>query len=489
MKIKISKPLWGLRPILIYLLFSLFNFEAVASEIISKPPIYKSGKGQVLVFLPGARVPAENYQDLLKRIQQEVNVPLWTVTLKFIGDVPQPFRLKSRVKSILKKLSKKLGHEISAQDVWLSGHSLGGINAKRIAAEYGGLILLSSYFDRLGNREESDFPMFNKPVLLLSGELDGLTRAAYLARDAKFDTTNENLENWTRSVLLLPRVNHSLFAYDKKLLKGDIATKLNPSTGRKLIAKTVGSFMNIHSDQVQIQLKAEALKYLYEVKRESDALLSPYLSAYEMDRTLCGDAQDFIIRQDMGQNTPVEISSSTENQIANFALAKPSLKLDSDMEPVINTVKFVDKYRNIIDLGNISLAPKASFCKMKSAESVVDLSWLPEIFKKTSCSKIQKRLMLETLNLLSEDQYQRYLDSGKTLDFAKEKKHSTGIGWLSSRSELIDEEDGEYFVRSQSLYTSINAPKSFSGMTYCKFVTPARLLDWYLVDSLLQESN
>ena len=190
-----------------------------------------------------------------------------------------------------------------------------------------------------------------------------------------------------------------------------------------------------------------------------------------------------------GSKYSVKITSSTEKQIANFALAKPSLKLDSDMEPVINTVKFVDKYRNIIDLGNISLAPKASFCKMKSAESVVDLSWLPEIFKKTSCSKIQKRLMLETLNLLSEDQYQRYLDSGKTLDLAKEKKHSTGIGWLSSRSELIDEEDGEYFVRSQSLYTSINAPKSFSGMTYCKFVTPARLLDWYLVDSLLQESN
>ena len=69
-------------------------------------------------------------------------------------------------------------------------------------------------------------------------------------------------------MLLLPRVNHSVFAYDKKLLKGDIATKLNPSTGRKLIAKTVGSFMNIHSDQVQIQLKAEALKYLYEVKEK-----------------------------------------------------------------------------------------------------------------------------------------------------------------------------------------------------------------------------
>ena len=59
----------------------------------------------------------------------------------------------------------------------------------------------------------------------------------------------------------------------------------------------------------------------------------------------------------MGQNTPIKITSSTEKQIANFALAKPSLKLDSDMEPVINTVKFSDNYRNT-DLGNISLALK-----------------------------------------------------------------------------------------------------------------------------------
>ena len=102
MNTKIPNTLCGLRPILIYLLFSLFNFEATASEIISKPPINKTGKEQVLVFLPGARVPAENYQDLLRKIQQEVKIPLWTVTLKFIGDVPQPFRLKSRVKSILK---------------------------------------------------------------------------------------------------------------------------------------------------------------------------------------------------------------------------------------------------------------------------------------------------------------------------------------------------------------------------------------------------
>ena len=72
MKIKVSKPLCGLRPILIYLIFSLFNFEAAASEIISKPPINKSGKEQVLVFLPGARVPAENYQDLLKKFRKKL---------------------------------------------------------------------------------------------------------------------------------------------------------------------------------------------------------------------------------------------------------------------------------------------------------------------------------------------------------------------------------------------------------------------------------
>ena len=152
-------------------------------------------------------------------------------------------------------------------------------------------------------------------------------------------------------------------------------------------------------------------------------------------------------------------------------------------------MKFVDNYRNIIDLGNISLAPKASFCKMKSAESVVNADLDEEIHKKTSCSKIQRRLMLETLYLLTDKQYQRYLESGKILDIVKEKKNSTGIGWLSSGSDLIDEEDGDYFVNTRSLYTNLDAPKLFNGMTYCKLVTPARLLDWYLIDSLIPDSN
>ena len=126
---------------------------------------------------------------------------------------------------------------------------------------------------------------------------------------------------------------------------------------------------------------------------------------------------------------------------------------------------------------------------MKSAEAIVNSSLDKEINQKTSCSKIQRKLMLETLYLLTEKQYQRYLDSGKTLDLVKEKKYSTGIGWLSSGSGLIDEESGDYFVTTRSLYTSLDAPKLYSGMTYCKFVTPARLLDWYLVDSLIPASN
>ena len=479
----------GLRPLLVSLLFCLIYFESYSSELIVRPPDGKVGKDQVLIFLPGARVPAENYQDLLGRIQNEVHRPLWTITLKFLGDVPQPVGLKTRVKRVIKNLNKSLKSKILQEDIWLSGHSLGGINARRIASEYGGLILLSSYFDRLGDRNKTDFPKFEQPVLLLSGELDGLTRPAYLARDAKFDTTNSSIENWNKSVILLPEVNHSLFAYDDYLLSGDLPTTLEPSVGRELIAEAAGLFMTIHSNQTEASLKANSMESLYEFKKKSNELLRSYEIAYSKDSTLCGDAQELIIKEDLGQSTKLKINSETEKGIHKFALAKPIIEVNSEKEPVITTVKFVDHYRNIIDLGNISLAPKASFCKMKSSESLVNSSLDGEIQKRTSCSKIQRRLMLETLYLLTDKQYQRYLDSGKILDIVKEKKNATGIGWLSSGSDLIDEEDGDYFVRTRSLYTNLDAPEPFSGMTYCKLVTPARLLDWYLIDALIPDSN
>ena len=55
---KIPAPSCGLRPLLASLIFCLFFFEGYSSQLVVRPPDGKVGKEQVLIFLPGARVPA-----------------------------------------------------------------------------------------------------------------------------------------------------------------------------------------------------------------------------------------------------------------------------------------------------------------------------------------------------------------------------------------------------------------------------------------------
>lgn len=64
-------------------------------------------------------------------------------------------------------------------DIWLVGHSLGGVCANTLfkawpaEAPPAGLILLGSYVDESGAHSLVRYPA---PVLMVNGELDGLTR-------------------------------------------------------------------------------------------------------------------------------------------------------------------------------------------------------------------------------------------------------------------------------------------------------------------------
>ena len=145
---------------------------------------------------------------------------------------------------------------------------------------------------------------------------------------------------------------------------------------------------------------------------------------------------------------------------------------------------------NLVDRANLPFAPKAIACKMKSAESVSDLLWLQRRESApTSCVDLQYNLQRKVLDLLSKEQAQRYKKSTGFLGYPIEKRHTTGIGWLSNRSSLIDKKGEGYRPGVQALYTDLQAPFGLDGMIYCKFLSPARLLEWYTIDSLLEATN
>ena len=105
---------------------------------------------------------------------------------------------------------------LSNKDIFLAGHSLGGIMARESAKkmDLAGLMLFASYLpksDIAGKDFVSSFPI---PVLTLGGELDGLTGINYIAREfMEASKAKLKLSNiYKKPVILLEGVNHSQFA-------------------------------------------------------------------------------------------------------------------------------------------------------------------------------------------------------------------------------------------------------------------------------------
>ena len=294
-----------------------------ASDFILDPPVAKVGRTQALIFIPGAQVPAQNYFDLLRKIQANLSFPLIVVALDFIGGTPQPIGLKQRIAKLIKRLGSNQKEELGPEDIWIGGHSLGGIVARRVAQDFAGLILLGAYFDRINNRSETQILDYGKPILILSGLQDGITRVPYVARDYSYDTLGHQSGDWSRTMILLDGVNHSYYA-GNELLRGDIQGDLEPQAARTLTAKAMAGFLSQFSTSLtHLQQNLEASE-LAKLKKTSDRLASPYLEATRLDRSICEVAQQEILSQESSE-LKIRVGSNTKTNVAQFAAAKPQI--------------------------------------------------------------------------------------------------------------------------------------------------------------------
>ena len=459
--------------------------KTYASAEFLVPPSDKKGLNQYLVFIPGAKIKNENYEDLLKKIQIQNVRPLWVISLKFMGNMPQPIKLKQKVNNALKKLSSRLALPINLQDVWISGHSLGGINASRIAKDYAGLLLFSSYFDRLSKHESLPYVLTDKPALVLSGELDGLNRPIYVVRDSGFDTTRDNPNNWTKLVLLLPKINHSLLAFDDTLMPGDIPAEISVDEGREIIARTIASFIEIHSFINNDKSYQSALSFLQEIKRKSNQLMRPYLESQSLDQSLCADLQSYLLKKDITTPLEINIHLKMNEKLYSYALTKPKLFSRSFNKVDLEVIQYNKNFQNLLDNSLLPLSPKSISCKMKSSQAVAHTFGLPGPTSPTTCDHMQRYILKSIFNLLNDHQINRYERSSKVLEIEEERTFKTGPGWLLSPSPIMNK--SSHRLQAQSLYTSLKINPKFRGMSYCKIASYGRLVEWILTDALTSD--
>ena len=192
---------------------------AVGSLIVMAPEEATGGTPKLLVLINGAGIGNEHYRATAAAIMTSAascNVSLWVAIPSFLLDTPNPAELHGKVTEAIAAVgSRGFGGINASADVFVGGHSLGGIFAQHEVAThaYAGLILLGSY---LTTAYGYDVETFGTPTLTVGGEVDGLTRVTYLAAqleglEARVAREGD-VATFEYAVALAPGVSHSQFA-------------------------------------------------------------------------------------------------------------------------------------------------------------------------------------------------------------------------------------------------------------------------------------
>ncbi|KAK7098990.1 uncharacterized protein [Littorina saxatilis] len=469
---------------------------AVTTGIVT-PSIMAPTKGgtteAALIIVPGASIKGEAYRPLATHIQGASPLKLWVVLLEgFIMTTPNPLELGGAISSAIAALKKQ---GMTTDNIFVAGHSLGGVFVGEYgitnASELKGILLYASYLTR--DVKLASYPL---PVLTISGDLDGLTRLTRIVDSFQEleDSLSKNPTNKYRTpVVTMPGVSHAQFAsgqMPKAVTDKDLKPEVTSAAAYVMIANHTSAFLlSSLGDSVPQNLRSTAWSDLDKAYNDTNTIMQPLLTVKEMDQNSQNSVQWAIQAQYLQSGLTKKQVKVTDELLSemSFLDSKPKIQ-GSGNDFTIQTFAHLAFSSNPLDISTVPSAPRVLSFKMKTFEAVKDAMPAGTTFNTSAsnitCKNINQAAFNLALQSSSPVARRRYLDHGRPIFFNDDVLHSTGLGWSTSNLGLQEDDQGLH-VTSQALKTRLHEPINlFSGMHYCKGLSPYRAMEWIYVDSL-----
>lgn len=496
------------------LLISMAMLAAADTHIVLPPPASADSSLPVkmMVFIPGGKVPNERYVATARSIQSELQqtaalwvvIPAVTQRLCIIQCTAPSLcmPLHSTVEAALSQaVSKGWKRGDDKKDIYLAGHSLGGVCANTLMQAYkmpyAAMLVMGSYVDKTGAFSLTEYPT---PVMTLNVELDGgqarpgKTSIWWKQFTALEDNLGASNALMTKPVVILPSLNHSNFCpgFD---VPGDLMGELTQQQATAAIGRSAAAFL-----AVQIAGSAVERRYLDELKNEVDftrEFMTPYVQAEKMtvDRSRTDTGAEGVSKIcAMAQNTIASVPALQQGRLTmedGFHVSSPNLEhchpnythTGSSGQLLVRTCSHTDYYVDIDNTGSIA-APKEVACKLLSYDRIaqqLNVTAGPSV----PCSEVNKEVVALAEKMAHPKSLQRYQAKGKKWCFLADTPTFGSVGpvWVFKDAVSYTANSTCMAVSSPVLQTSITG-KIYPGNMYCKFLTPDRVLDWIMTDSL-----
>lgn len=456
---------------------------------------------KMMLFLPGGGVPNAHYVETALAIQEATTQQrLWVTIPSFVGNlcIPQcPSRVACRqlhitVEAALKQAVKQ-GWERGQdeEDLWLGGHSLGGVCANTLYQAYGnfaGLVEMASYVDKDGKFSVANYPV---PILTLNAELGyggdrpGKTSIWWKQYLDFAQTSGEDEALKLKPVVILPGLNHSNYCpgFD---VPGDLPADVDQGTATGVIAEAIAAFLHAQTgDQA-------ALTHLRKLTDQTHVWMDPYLRAEAMERSDKAGVDGTSSFCESATHLQGGLSAADDRHVhVTDTFHKTSLGLEtchtayeavgSDLQ--VKSCSHTDYYADISNVGYQACSKQIS-CKMLSSERLAEQLNTTAVDSDITCRDINMHTVQMVEGFAPKVTLERFKQKGRGWCFENDSHVMGNVGPLWMKGNMKQTETADCMsVSSLALHTTVT-DFPYPGNTYCKLLSPTRILDWMMTDSL-----
>ena len=514
--------------IMIMMVLSLLNYIHAFSNnpiILKGNTVSKDAK--LLLFVPGGKVPPEDYVSFVKSSQEksasDMNLYVAIVRCGQLNLCNPLGSLNSEIDNAIEQAGVANGNNaFTSENIFIAGHSLGGVGARHYVDEFNGkskygtkpfagLMLFGTQFN--GDNEKftgtlgypENLKAFPIPLLILAGELDMLP-ISHIALVYKQYVNLTMEEKIAKPVVVIPGMDHSQFCSPFNV-SGDLQPEISNEEALEQSSQVVSSFM-LAQQSFAVAMTNRHQNYLLQiVANTTQAMTAPFLIATDMEISeICIQAQKFTINylpSDILKKV-VNIDVLVRNTSASLEHGHTKITKDSDGNLNLLIVSYAyygfNKSFNPVERFAPSYTSADDIsCKLVSGDAIAKAagtpkgtSLWPSKSPNITCEMMNQATIKTGIQLLTKywpASYNRWTKQGRQFQTEKDSSTFAGPQWVFASSLKFDAGSSQtdqsipVKVTSSYLYSNI-ASKIFPGNYYCKLLSPAKVIEWVMTKGL-----
>eukprot|EP00759_Apiculatamorpha_spiralis_P040858 PhF_6_TR39656/c1_g1_i1/m.58842 len=508
----------------------------ISAQDLILPPPKGQGVDIAVVMIQGAELPAVQYNDTLLAIQAvgaASNPPLrvWAGCPDFFLHTPEPLVIQGGFNRIYQALEQQ-GMPKNVFRVGIA-HSLGGIMLQGFLASNTSAanvqVLLGSFLNRKYN--SNPFPI---PTLTIAGELDGLCRLFRMAESYNFHVRHTENADRISPVVVIPGLTHMQFAGGvppSNVKNNDLVPEITYDDAHNQIATLVLAFATSVQNNAPSTIIQNALQ-------SSTTYFGPILDAYEQEgntqiKPPCnccanvsscpfpleyhfpiGEVNYYACPQQKGCRAESTWASVAQQSLAGLTSIRYNISVSfhpvsqenpSNLPKIFTNCSKPDSSclltmtgvaenvyaSDILDTGFYTQAATEIRAKMSSRQEVYLRAGIPNAdFNVTDspnlCAEANQISLNWALQHAPANTVARFQRLGQQIEFGPDVPEIGGPWWINNALNFNVTGPKQVVVTSPMM----KFPDPFPLLPftccfhYCKLLSPARALEWLMLDGL-----